>query len=264
MPLANLVVVSVVGRGHFKAAGSEVHLDVVVFDNRYLPVDQRNEHLLATQSVIAFIGGIHANSGICHNGFGTGSGDYQEVIGRIAFTVRNKIAEMVEMALGIAVDNLVVRYGGMCHGIPVDHAVAVIDQPLLVEIHECGRNGVAQCRLHGKLGTVPVAGCSELTKLLENDAAVLLFPLPGIFEELLASQVFLFDSPLGKPCHDLALGGYASVVGTGHPAGVLAVHTRLAYEHVVQGVVEHMAHMEYARYVGRGDNNRVGLPGVRF
>jgi len=104
----------------------------------------------------------------------------------------------------------------------------------------------------------------ELAQLLEDDAAVLLLPLPGILEELLAGEVFLADAHTFELGHDLALCRDGSVVGAGDPAGVLAVHTRLADEDVVEGIVEHVAHMKDAGDVRRRYHDGIRFPSVRF
>ncbi len=49
------------------------------------------------------------------------------------------------------------------------------------------------------------------------------------------------------------------VVGAGHPAGFLALHPGPAHQHILNGIVEHVAHVQHARYVGRRNHDRVGL-----
>ena len=83
----------------------------------------------------------------------------------------------------------------------------------------------------------------ELAQLLENDATVLLFPLPCVFEELLACEVALLDTLLGKLLHHLGLGCDRGVVGTGYPAGILAQHACAAHQNVLYSVVEHVSHV---------------------
>ena len=54
------------------------------------------------------------------------------------------------------------------------------------------------------------------------------------------------------------------MVGTRHPAGVLALHTGTAHQNVLDGVVEHVAHVEHTRHVGRWDYDCIGLTSVGF
>ena len=112
---------------------------------------------------------------------------------------------MVEMALGVLVDNLLVTDCSMSLRIPVHHPHSPVDPALLVEIDEGIDDRLGKVWIHRELRPVPVAGCAELAELAENDSAVLLLPLPGIFEELLAGQIFLIDTLSLKPGDNLAL-----------------------------------------------------------
>ena len=214
--------------------------------------------------MVAFVGGVDADGGIRQNGFGTG-GCYDDVlVCRVALSVRNEIAHMVELAGGVLVLDLFVADGGQAHGVPVDHADAFVDVSFLIEIDEGVDDGFAQVRVHRELGAVPVAAGAELAELVQDDAAVFFFPFPGGFEEFLAGEVFLADAFGLQLRDDLVFGGDAGVVGSGDPAGVLAVHPCLADEHVIERIVEHVAHMQDARDIGRGNHNRIGGPFVRL
>ena len=54
-------------------------------------------------------------------------------------------------------------------------------------------------------------------------------PFPGMLQELLARQVGLLDALSGQFVHHLGFGGNRSMVGTRHPAGVLAFHAGAAH-----------------------------------
>ena len=73
--------------------------------------------------------------------------------------------------------------------------------------------------------------------------------------ERYASQPFFSELPLH---HHLR--GDAGVIGAGKPERVLAVHPMPADGHVDYGVVEHVADVERAGYVGRRDNERKYRP----
>ena len=93
---------------------------------------------------------------------------------------------------------------------------------------------------------------------------MLLLPFPGVFEEFLTAD-FLLGNAHGLQLGDhLGFGGDGGVVRARHPAGVLAVHAGVPDQDVVQGVVEHMAHMEDARHVGRRNHDGIGFLFVRF
>ncbi len=85
-----------------------------------------------------------------------------------------------------------------------------------------------------------------------------------MLEELFAREVLLADPLLGEASHHLGFRSDGSVVGAGHPEGILAKHPRAADEHVLQGVVHHVAHMEHARHVRRRDHDGIGFAVVGF
>ena len=89
----------------------------------------------------------------------------------------------------LLINHLLVAEGGEGGGIPIDHADAAIDQPLTVQIAEDAKDAPGTDVVHGKGRAIPVAGGAEASELLEDDAAVLLFPLPGVAQKLLAGEV---------------------------------------------------------------------------
>ena len=101
--------------------------------------------------------------------------------------------------------------------------------------------------------------------LLDDDAAVLFFPRPDVFEELLAAQVVavLHHALLAERLFHHRLRGDAGVVGAGQPEHFLAVHPRLAGEDVLDGVVQDVPHVEHARHVGGRDDDRIRRFGRR-
>ena len=207
---------------------------------------------------------VHADGGIGHDGLRTGGCDHEILVGGIPLPVGDIVTEMIEMALGVLVDDFVVTHGGQGLGIPVDHPDPLVDPSLLVEIDERIDNRLGKSRFHGKTGTVPVAGGPEFPKLFQDDAAVLLLPFPGVFQELLAREVVLGDAHRLEFRHHLGLGSDGGVVRTRHPAGVLAMHAGVADQDVVQGVVEHVTHMEDPRHVGRRNHDRIRFPFIGF
>jgi len=80
-----------------------------------------------------------------------------------------------------------------------------------------------------------------------------------VLQKLLAADIFLVDTLLSEQGHYLGFGSDTGVVGAGHPAGFLALHAGAAHQHVLDGIVEHVAHVQHARHVGRRYHDGVGL-----
>ena len=87
---------------------------------------------------------------------------------------------MEEVALLLTVDDLLGREGGEGFRIPVHHAQAAIDETLVIEVDEDLDDALRALHVHGEGGTVPVAAGTQTAQLLENDAAVLVSPFPGV------------------------------------------------------------------------------------
>ena len=89
---------------------------------------------------------------------------------------------------------------------------------------------------------------------------MLFLPLPRMAEELFARERALVDALGLELLDDLGLRGDRRMVGSRHPAGVLALHPGAAHEHVLNRLVEHVPHVQHAGHVRRRDDHRIGLP----
>ena len=255
--LAQHVVVYVVGRGYFQTAGTELDVDVVVHDDGYDAVDQRHDYLLPFEEGVAGIVGVDAHGRIAQDGFGTGRGHDDVFV--LPFDV---VAQVVELAVLLLVDYLFVREGGERLGVPVDHAHAAVDETFVVEVDKHFQHTLGAHLVHGEGGAVPVARGTQLLQLFQDDTTMLFFPLPGIFEELLAGEVALLDALGSQFVHHLGLGSNRGVVGSGYPAGVFALHAGAADENVLYRVVEHVPHVQNTGDVGGRNDYGVGFTTV--
>src|SRR5680860_1746050 len=103
--------------------------------------------------------------------------------------------------------------------------MASINQSLIEQIDKNLDDGSVHIFIHGKLGTVPIAGATELFELLQNDSAVLIRPFPSIFKEFLSAKIGFVDS-LGLQFSDnLGLRRNRGMIHTRHPAGIFAHQT---------------------------------------
>ena len=278
--LAEHIVVDIVSRSYFKTAGTKFDIDIFVFDHRDYTTHERHHHLFAAQPAVLGVFGVDTHSGIAHDGFWAGSShngiaatlliDMNHLalfrLGGGIGVVNHIVAEIIEFAMLLFIDHLLVAQSGESLGFPVYHAHTAVDQALVVQIDKHLDNALAAGFIHGESGAVPVARSAELAQLLEDDATVLLGPRPGVLEELLAGEVGLFDALRGEFVHHLGFGGDRSVVGTGHPESILALHARAADEDILDCVVEHVPHVKHTGYIRRRDNDSVGfaLIGNRF
>ena len=83
-------------------------------------------------------------------------------------------------------------------------------------------------------------------------------------EKLVAREVLLAYALLGKAVYYLGFGGYAGMVCSWYPAGVLALQTGAAHEYVLNGIVEHVTHVEHSGHVGWRYDDGVRLATIGF
>ena len=148
---------------------------------------------------------------------------------------------------------------GLEFRVPVDEALVLVDQPLVVELHENLHDGLRQALVHREAFAAPVAGRAEALQLIDDGAAGLVLPRPDALQEFLAAKLAPRRLLVGG---ELALDDHlrrdAGVVGARLPEHVAAAHALEAHENILQRVVEGVPHMERARHVRRRDHDRIG------
>ena len=75
------------------------------------------------------------------------------------------------------------------HGIPVDEALAAVDQAFVVEAHEHLGHGARQAFVHREAVARPVDRRAEAAQLLRDRVAGAFLPLPDALEEPLAAEL---------------------------------------------------------------------------
>ena len=255
VPQTHLKVVGVVGGGHLYRAGAEADLAVFVAHDGDLTIHDGQDALLADKVLELLIVGVHGHAGVAHHGLGTG-GSHHDIAG----AVRQRIADIPQVAGLVHILHLGVRQGGNAVGAPVDDAAALVDEALVIQLAEGLPDGLGAALVHGKAGAAPVAGNAHLLLLLDDAVAVFLLPLPDPLQELLPAQVIaglaLLDAQLFL---HLDLGGDAGVVGAGDPEGGVALHPLEAGQDVLQGAVQRVTHVELAGDVGGRHDDGEGL-----
>ena len=84
------------------------------------------------------------------------------------------------MAFLLLINDLLCRKGGEGLRIPVHHAQTTVDKTLVIEVDEDFDHTLATSFVHCEGGAVPVAGCTQTAQLLQDDASVLMSPVPGM------------------------------------------------------------------------------------
>ena len=83
-----------------------------------------------------------------------------------------------------------------------------------------------------------------------------------MFEELLTRQVTFLDAFLRELFHNFGFGSNRSMVGAGNPAGIFPLHACTAHKNILNGIVQHVAHVQHASHVWRRYHHRIRLSAV--
>ena len=177
----------------------------------------------------------------------------------VAVLALYRILDMPEVALLLGVFDLRVRKCGDTVRTPVDYSVTSIYKSLVVEVYEYLADCLRAALVHSEALARPVAGSAELLELTYDAVSVLMLPVPDSLKEFFSAKVVACE-PLvySELLLDLYLRCDTRVVCSGNPKGVVALHSLIADENVLQGFVESVSHMELTRYVrGRNDHRKM-------
>jgi len=261
------VVVEVVRAGDLHAARAEGGVDEIIRDDGDVAVAQRQLDFLADQVLVARIVRVHAQRAVGQHRFRAGRGDGHAAQGDgLAVLVDDGLRAVDEgvedvphVAIGFFGLHFQVGHGGQQLRVPVDQALAAIDQSLFMQAHEGFDDAARHAVVHREVFARPVGRRAQAAHLLGDGVARLFFPFPDLFHEFFAAEV-VAGNLLGVELsfnHDLR--GDAGVVGAGDEHGVVARHAAVAHQPVHDGLVEGVAHVERARHVGRRELDDVGL-----
>ena len=102
--------------------------------------------------LVLWIFGVDTHCRVAHDGLRTCCG-----YDCISVLADNFVAEIIELAVFFLVDNFDVAECGLRFRIPVDHALASVDETFAVEIDEHADHASGADVVHGEGGAFPVA-----------------------------------------------------------------------------------------------------------
>ena len=247
--LTHGVIVGVVGRSNLNEAGAKVGVDVPILKDGDLAVnDGELDGLTHKGGLLGVLRG-DSDARVAEHGLGARGGDDDVILAVDRFGQR--VAQVPQVALLVLVLGLVVRDGGGAVGAPVNDALAAIDQAVVVPVAEDLAHGLRVVLVHGKALVVEVDGAAHALDLLDDDAAVLVSPVPAGVDKLIATNLQAANALTLELLIDLGLRGDTGVVGAEHPARGLAAHAGHTDNGVLDGVVGSVAHVELAGHIGR-------------
>ena len=247
--LTHGVVVGVVSRGDLDKARAKVGVDVVVGEDGDLAVNDRQHDGLAHEGSLLGVLRRDGDARVAEHGLGARGGDDDVVLA--VDRLGQRVAQVPQVALLVLVLGLVVRDSSGAVRAPVDDALAAVDQTIVVPVAEHLAHGLGVVLVHGEALVVEVDGAAHTLDLLDDDAAVLVGPIPAGVDKLIAADLQAANALALELLVDLGLRSDTGMVGAEHPARGLTAHASHTNDGVLDGVVGGMAHVELAGHVGR-------------
>ncbi len=187
--LADLEVVGVVRGGDLQLAGAEVHLHVLVRDDRQMPSDERQDRGATDELAVALVLGVDRHRGVPQHRLRAHRRD------RHGAPVLEVVADRVQVSVSRALLDLQVGDRRVAAGIPVDDVAIAVDQALLVERHEHLHHRAVVALVQGEALVAVVARGPQPLELLDDRVAVVLAPLPHAPLERLAPELLAAACP---------------------------------------------------------------------
>jgi hypothetical protein len=202
---------------------------------------------------------VHGHGRIAEHRLGARRRDH-DVLRLARLWVDQRIAQVPEAALHGLVLDLVIGDRRLQLAVPVDEAIAAVDQPVFEHPEEGLAHRRRADRIHREALPIPVAGAAHALLLAHDALLILLLPLPDALDEGLAADVVAgLAFEVEEPRLHHRLRGDAGVVRARHPQRGVALHAMPADQQILQHVVHRVAHVQRARDVGQRHHDHVGL-----
>ena len=128
VPLADVVIIEVMGRRNLDAACAELRIDIVIGDDRNTAANDRQNNFLSDEILVALIVRMHRNGTIAQHRLGPRCGDNKMTVAR-----GKRVAEVPQVTLLVGRENLEVRQRCVQGRVPVDEALATINETVFVQ-----------------------------------------------------------------------------------------------------------------------------------
>ena len=185
--LTHSVIVGVVGRGDLNKARAEIGVDMPILKDGDLAVDDGELDGLTHEGGLLGVLRGDSDARVAKHGLGARGGDDDVILA--VDRLGQRVAQVPQVALLVLIFGLVVRDGGGAVGAPVNDTLATVDQAVVVPIAEDLAHGLCVILVHGEALVVEVDGATHALDLLDDDAAVLVGPVPAGVDKLIATDL---------------------------------------------------------------------------
>ena len=247
----NCEVIRIMGRRALHDGGAEVHVDIIIADDRQFLSVCRVDRMLSDQMLVALVVRVHDDAHIAEHRLRTGGRNMEFLAG-----LNDLVAHVVHLAGIILIVDLDVAEGSAGFRIPVDDPPAAVDQAFVVQGHEHMADCFVETFIHRETLTAVVQAVAQLRPLLADGGRIFFFPFPSSFQELLPADVVAGNAFGLQAFIYFCLGCDAGMIHARQIQHVIALHALVAGNDVLERVVPGMADMQDAGHIGRRDHDR--------
>ena len=199
-----------------------------------------------TRRRIALVVGIDRDRDVAQHRLGARRRDDD-----VAATADARVADLPDRSLLLVVLDFEVGDGRAERRVPVDEALAAIDEAVVEQPDERFQHRGGKPGVHREALARPVARRAEPSHLVRDRRAGGFLPRPHALGELLPAELAARLALRLQLLLDDDLRGDAGVVGAELPQRVVAPHPVVADQHVHQRLLERVAHVQRPRDVRR-------------
>ena len=145
-----------------QGAGAKLPVDIGIGEERHDAIRYRQTNFLADKTLVAFVFWMHRNRGVSKHRFGTRRGDDQ----RLRWIIRQRIANIPQIAVGLFVHHFDVGESGFATRAPVNQPLRPIEEPIFPEPHESFPHRQGKPFVHRKALVFPIARHAECFQLM--------------------------------------------------------------------------------------------------
>src|SRR5437773_11379700 len=217
-------------RCNLYATSTKLPVHIVVSNHEDRSVSEGQPNSLSDKCRISLILRVYRHGNVAKHSLGSRRGDDQR-----AAAVFQGIAYLPDLPVFLLAVHFEVGHRRAEHRVPVDKALAAVDQALLMKSHEHFDHGVRHTGVHGEvtgllsvgIGKGPIGRGAEPAHLARDGRAGLPLPIPHAPDETLTAEImagFAFRPALA-PDHDPR---WATGVAAGpHPICSRPAHVRV-------------------------------------
>ena len=239
-------------RSDFYHSSSKFLVNIRICNQADYTAGKRKLKFFSNDRLVTLIFWIYSNRSIAKQSFRTGCGNFN--FSRAVFKF---IINVIHEAVCVCVLNFIISKSSSAARTPVYKIVSFIDKAALIKSNKNIANSLRKAFVHCKTLAVPVNGISKLALLFNNCVMMVFLYLPSALKEFFTSKVIAGLSLFFKLLFNNILSGNSCMVSSRNPKSVVAFHSVVAHNNILQCIVQPVPHMKNTCNIWRRNYDRI-------